>query len=280
MKRTLTRKLLLLLNLTLTFLSVCGQDDETYLRANAIRINNPQKLNDSVYSLLSPFQIIMFGEMHGTNESAPFIGGLANLFTAKGDSVQVGLEITPELMNKFMLMHTDSSIYESEFFSDPPYLDGRESFSWANLISELNKNPRVEVFFFDTNRNKDVVPFRDSLMSANIKIEFNKHPHWKMITLSGNYHNRTSDAASMTSVLKRNLSAKICSLNMEYKEGSCNANFAHGLEIKPLGSYPTVFNSSAGYDRYLILLSPKSNYQYTGFYYTKYITPAKMVTSK
>jgi hypothetical protein len=276
----MTRNILLLLTLTLTFLSSSGQDEETYLKANAIRFDNPENLSDSIYTLLSPFQIVMVGEMHGTNESAPFVSGLTNLFTRRGDSIQVGLEITSDFMSKFLQLHTDSSVYQSEFFNNPPYLDGRESLPWANLISTLNKNPKVKIFFFDTNRDKEVVRFRDTLMAANIKIQFDKHPTWKMITLSGNYHNKISDANTMASVLKRNISAKVCSLNMEYKEGSCNANFTHGLEIKQLGSYPSVFNSTEGYDRYLLLYSAKSNYDYNGIYYTKYITAATMSSSK
>lgn len=280
----MVRNILALLSLALTFLSVTAQDDEAYLKANAVLIDNPEKLSESVYNLLKPFQVIMFGEMHGTNESTRFVNGLTNLFTSKGDSLQVGLEITPELMNKFLQLRTDSSIYQSEFFRNPPYLDGRESYAWANLISQLNKNPKVNIFFFDTNRDKEVVPFRDSLMSAKIKTQFKQNPAWRMITLSGNYHNKISNQASMTSFLMRdkelNLSPKICSLNMEYKEGSCNANFTHGLEIKQLGSYPSVYNSTLGYDQYLILLPAKSNYEYTGFYYTKNITAAKMVSEK
>jgi hypothetical protein len=276
----MTRNILLLLTLMITFLSVSGQEDETYLKKNAIRFENPEKLSDSIYTLLSPFQIVMVGEMHGTNESAPFISGLTDLFTSKGDSVQVGLEINPALMSKFLRLHTDSSIYQSDFFSNPPYLDGRESLPWADLISTLNKNPKVKIFFFDTNGDKNLVSFRDTLMAANIKTQFNKHLTWKMITLSGNYHNKISDANTMTSVLKRNVSAKVCSLNMEYKEGSCNADFTHGLEIKQLGSYPSVFNSTEGYNRYLLLYPAKSNYDYNGIYFTRYITAAKMATSK
>jgi hypothetical protein len=277
----MARNILTTLILSLTFFSVSAQNDAAYLKANAIRFDNPEKLNDSVYNLLSPFQVVMFGEMHGTNESAPFVSGLANLFTNKGDSVQVGLEITHELMNKFLQLHTDSSIYQSEFFGNPPYLDGRESFAWANLISELNKNLKVQLFFFDISRDENVVSFRDSLMATNIKTQFNKHPTWKMITLSGNYHNRITDATTMTSVLKRNITAKICSLNMEYKEGTCMANFSgQGFKKKELGSYPSVFNSTEGYNRYLLLFSPKSNYDYNGIYYTKNITAATMTTLK
>lgn len=275
------RNILFILTLSLTFLNASGQDDEAYLKANAIRIDNPEKLNDSVYALLSPFQVIMFGEMHGTNESAPFVSGLTNLFSNKDDSVLVGLEIPPILMTKFISLRTDSSIYQSDFFSNPPFMDGKESFPWANLISALNKNPKVKIFFFDVNAGEDKIYDRDSLMAAKIKMQLSQHPTWKMITLNGNYHNRISNPASMTSVLKRNITANICSLNMEYKEGTCMANFTgEGFKRKALGSYPSVFNSTEGYERYLLLYSSKSNYDYNGIYYTKYITAATMTTSK
>jgi hypothetical protein len=221
--------------LMLAFLTANAQHDELYLKANAIRIDNPENLSDSIYTLLSPFQIIMVGEMHGTNESAPFVSGLTNLFTNKGDSVQVGLEINPEFMNRYLQLRTDSSYYQSEFFASPPYLDGRESTAWANLICTLNNNPKVAVFFFDISRNANVVNYRDSVMAMNIKTQFNKHPNWRMITLSGNYHNKISDASTMASFFKRSVSAKVCSLNIEYKERSANASFTHGLEIKQLG---------------------------------------------
>lgn len=264
----------------LAYLNASGQDNETYLKANAIRFDNAEELNDSVYTLLSPFQIVMVGEMHGTNESAPFVNGLTNLFTNHGDSVLVGLEIPAEYMRKYLQLHTDSSVYQSEFFSNPPYLDGRESLPWANLIATLNKNPKVQLFFFDTNRDKEVVPFRDSLMAMNIKTQFDKHPSWKIITLSGNYHTSISNSGSMTSFLKRNITANVCSLNMEYKEGTCMANFSGVFTKKTLGSYPSVFNSTEGYDRYVLLYPANSNFEYTGIYYTKYITAAIMVNSK
>lgn len=85
--------LLFISTIALMFSNANGQVDPTYLKYNAVRIDNTNTLGDPIYNLLSPFQIIMFGEMHGTNESAPFVSGLANLLTSKGDSVQVGLEI-------------------------------------------------------------------------------------------------------------------------------------------------------------------------------------------
>ena len=261
-------------------LNAWGQEDETYLKANAIRFDNPEKLNDSIYTLLASYQAIMLGEMHGTNESAPFVSGLTNLFSSKGDSIQVGLEIDPELMYKFLQTHNDSSVYQSEFFANPPYLDGRESVAWANLIYVLHKNPKVVVFFFDISRDDSMVNFRDSLMAMNIKSQFYKHPSWKMITLSGNYHNRISNPASMTSVFKRNARVKVCSLNQEYKEGTCRANFSGEFKMKELGSYPSVYNSTDGYDQYFILYPVNSSYDYDGIFYTRNITAAKILSLK
>jgi hypothetical protein len=273
----MTRNIFLLFILTLMFLTSGAQDNEAYLKANAIRIDNPEKLSDSVYTLLSRFQVIMLGEMHGTNESAPFVDGLTNLFTNKGDSVLVGLEIPPAFMTKFLSLHNDSSIYQSEFFSNPPFMDGKESVAWAQLISKLNKNPKAKIFFFDVNDDEKTYS-RDSLMAMKIKAQCAQHPAWKVITLSGNYHNQISNPSSMTSFLKRNISANICSLNMAYKEGTCMANFTgQGFKRKALGSYPSVLNSTEGYNRYLLLLTAKSNYDYDGMYYTKYITAASMV---
>ena len=56
-------------------ISVFAQSELEYLNKNAVLISNPKQLSDSVYALLSGYKTIMFGEMHGTNESAPFVYG-------------------------------------------------------------------------------------------------------------------------------------------------------------------------------------------------------------
>ncbi len=272
------RNILLIFSLILNSLIARGQNEEAYLKANAIHINNPERLSDSVYNLLSKFQIIMFGEMHGTNESVPFVNGLTTLFTTKGDSVLVGLEIPSNSMARFISAHTDSSIYQSDFFSQHP-VSGKESIPWANLISSLNRNHKVQIFFFDLNADEKISN-RDSLMAMKTKRQYEQHSTWKMITLTGNYHNRITNPGSMTSILKRNITTNICSLNMEYQQGSAFANFTHGMEIKELGSYPSTFNSTQGYDRYVMLQNPNIYYDYDGFYFIRSISPAKMTISK
>jgi hypothetical protein len=272
--------MLFAMTLALAFLSASGQDDAVYLKANAVRIDNPDNLSDAVYNLLSPYKIIMFGEMHGTNEAAQFVTALTNLLTSKGDSVSVGLEIPSAQMKEFISQRTDSSIYTSSFFLHPAFESGKESVAWASLISKLKDNAKVQLFFYDVNDNDGKSYPRDSMMYAKMKTQFKKHPAWKMVTLSGNYHNKLSNKTSMTSFLQRdkelNISAKICSLNLEYSEGTCRADFGQGLEVKKLGHPDRVYDTAPGFNKYLVLVSSKSSYEYSGFYYTKNITAATM----
>ena len=165
----MNRRILFLFTLVFICLTSNAQDAATLLRNGAVRVDNPLELSDSVYKLLSSFQIIMVGEMHGTNKPAQFVTGLASLYASKGDSVQVGLEILPEQMQLYLSLHTDSSIFKSQFFSNPPQQDGRESFAWANIISKLNDNPRVHIFFFDINKDKEELYPRDSIMFSKNK---------------------------------------------------------------------------------------------------------------
>ena len=163
-----------------------GQDAATLLRNGAVRVDNPLQPSDSVYNLLSPFQIIMIGEMHGTNKPAKLVTGFANLFAKHGDSVSVGLEILPEQMQLYNTMHTDSSIYQSQFFANPPQRDGRASFAWADIIAKLNNNPCIQIFYYDINKGSEESYERDSIMFSKIKKQYLLHPKWKMITISGN----------------------------------------------------------------------------------------------
>lgn len=272
------------------FVAICfcrtvqGQVNANYIKQHSVAIKDANQLNNTVHQVLAPFHIILFGEMHGTNESTPFINGLVNLLTSKGDSVLVGLEIPSLYMKLFLSYRTDSSIFQSEFFRNPPYESGKESVAWAKLIANLNRNPRVQLFFFDANENEKSLP-RDSVMYAKIKAQYLQHPTWRMVTLSGNYHNKLNQGKTMGSLLKQDkslqLSRSICSLNMEFTEGTCLADFGNGLEVKQVKKKPSEYSTSVDYNNYLLLLpSNAEDYPYTGLYYTKHISAAKMATAK
>ena len=84
---------LFILAFSFSILAAKAQDPATRIKNNAIKIERPETLNRQVYSALSGYRVIMAGEMHGTNEPAKLITGLARLITGMGDSVMVGMEI-------------------------------------------------------------------------------------------------------------------------------------------------------------------------------------------
>lgn len=277
--------ILFIFSLAFAFLNANGQRNAEYIRTHAVRVDNPEKLNDSVYNLISPFQILMIGEMHGTNEPAQFVIGLTNLLTDKGDSVSVGLEIPSVEMANFISSRTDSSIYQSNFFSNMPYQDGRESFAWARVISQLKNNRKVQLFFFDINTEEEKKYDRDNLMYLKIKKQIQLHPKWKMVTLSGNAHTMIPEeerkmAANLKHDKELNLSTKIAGFTNYFLQGSCHANFGSVLEkrtfTRPMNDFDTTFS----FDKYVLLMSPKTTLPYTGMYYTKNITPAELTKGK
>src|SRR3954468_17445873 len=82
--------------------SANAQSNSSYLKQNAIAVEDPFHLNDSACNLLRSYSLMMVGEMHGSNEPAQFVKALAKLFSEKGDSVSVGMEIPSEQMNVFL----------------------------------------------------------------------------------------------------------------------------------------------------------------------------------
>lgn len=275
------------LTLTQTIFSASGQDSKSYIIQNAIPFNKPDSLNENIYKILSNFQVIMVGEMHGTDEPAKLVIGLTKLFIEKGENVQVGLEIPSEEMDLFLNHKSDSSIYYSNFFSKKA-TDGRQSFAWAELIKMLKNVKNVKLFFFDVNKEeKDNSSNRDSIMYTKIKNQILKNPTFKTITLSGNIHNMLlpfRETNTMATFLindkEINISDKICSLNHRYKSGTMCNNKGSGLEISQVNDLDSDFSTAVAYNNYLLLLSKTMTGKYNGIYFTRSVTAAKMVRNK
>jgi hypothetical protein len=75
-------------------------------------------------------------------------------------------------MKNYLEQGSENSIYSSDFFSIG-FDDGRSSFAWAEVISRLNKNPKVTIFFYDIDplEAKDNIGMRDSLMYLKVKVK-------------------------------------------------------------------------------------------------------------
>jgi hypothetical protein len=227
----MSKSFLFILFFNVSLFIATAQEFPVSIKANAIKIDKLDSLNNEVYHLLSDYRLIMVGEMHGTNEPAKFVIGLAKVFIGKGDSVQVGLEIPSAEMKEYLNRKSDSIIYSSDFFVKKS-TDGRASVAWAEVISKLDKSPKIRIFFFDVNNSESKNPGdRDSIMYLKIRNKIMEHPDWKTITLSGNIHNMLlpyKEKPKMALYLNRdeelNLSGRICSLNHQY--GSSNGEIA------------------------------------------------------
>ena len=271
----------------LSLFVVIAQDFPTYLKAHAIKLDRQDSLSNEVYNLIWDYQLIMVGEMHGTNEPAKFVIGLAELLAKEGDSVQVGLEIPPDQMTKYLKKRNNKSIYSSGFFALPAN-DGRASFAWAELISRLTKNPRVKIFFYDRDNYESLkISDRDSIMYIKIKKQMQKHPAWKTVTLSGNVHNmllpfrgENKMGFYLSEDSELNLTDKICSLNHAYGKGTGMGRRDNRLELAELDNSYSEYSTAVDYENYFFLFPVNVEFSYTGIYYTRSVTASMPVSSK
>ncbi|WP_028522520.1 hypothetical protein [Runella limosa] len=277
------KKLFFILSVGIWGLPANGQDFASYIRNNAVRTDSLATSNNQVYNLLSGFKLIMIGEMHGTNEPAKLVTQLADIFTSHNDSVQIGLEIPAQLMNQYLNNQTDENIYTSDFFAKSSQ-DGRASHAWAEIISKLNQDSKVKIFFYDIDSNESVVS-RDSLMYLKIKKQIKLFPHWKTITLSGNIHNMIlpyRDTPRMALYLMKdeelNISKKTCSLNHFYQSGTMLNNTGNGLKMREINNGPSIYSQSLDFYSYLLLFPENHTERYNGIYFTRTVSAAKMVS--
>lgn len=280
----MTKKLLFILTFGLSVFSAKGQDFSTYIKDNAVRTDKLDQSMNDLYKLLVNFKLIMIGEIHGTNEPSKFVIQLAELLANNNDNVQIGLEIPTDLMTKYITNPTDNNIITSDFFAKNSN-DGRASLAWAEIISTLNKNSKVRIFFYDTNEGESKTSEdRDSLLYLKIKKEIKQFPNWKTITLSGNIHNmilpyknNPKMALYLIKDKELDISRKYCSLNHYYQSGTMLNNIGNGLELREVNNSPSSYTQSVDFDSYLLMLPENPTNRYNGIYFTKKVTAAKMV---
>jgi hypothetical protein len=271
----MTKNIFILLILIITTKASKSQINSTYLKEHAIPISEFDSLSSQIYEQINHYQLIMLGEIHGTNEPVNLLDGLAILLTKYGDSVQVGFEIPPSQMASFLKKHTSKSILASEFFSDPSG-DGRASNAWFKTMVNLTKNKKVEIFFFDN--NIDQSGYSDSIMYVNIKAKIIAHPTWKTITICGSMHNRILPYEGQKKIgdylildKDLNIADKFCSLNLEFESGETLWN-----EFKPM---PSIYSSLA-YDKYLFFYPKDTSEPYHGIFFTRNFTKSETAVSK
>ncbi|MGL1886384.1 MAG: hypothetical protein OCD76_07710 [Reichenbachiella sp.] len=270
--------LCLFLSLLPTFLYSQGFGE--YVSKNAVEVHSLINLNNEVYDLIMDYQLIMIGEMHGTQEPAKLVSGIAKVVVENEGQVSVGLEIPQNEVAKFVQSPTDSVLRITEFFSKEN-IDGRNGESWFDLIIYCNTNPNINLFFYDNFKEYHMVN-RDSAMYLTIVQQVKKYPSSKVITLSGNIHNWLipyKESLTMGYYCVNdtvNFSrAKVCSINHIYSEGTMLNNTGNGIELSDIDFSESIYSESVDFNNYLLFYESSKPYQYSGVLYTRKVNHSK-----
>lgn len=160
--------------------------------------NLPAKLTD----LLVPENVLLFGELHGTNEMPRRFFDVACAASRAGMGVNVGIEAPSEyseyyqsLLNPENLSNQLNGLMTLNFWAQD-YQDGRASSAMFELIKNLQKlgaeNDNVYIFTFDRQgKNRDRRMANDFIA--------NNGPQPLTIALTGNIHSRTTHGISWDS---------------------------------------------------------------------------------
>lgn len=268
--------------LVCSVLIIFCQNHEHQLAENTTDLGNLQNLNQKVYNKIKSFDMIMVGEMHGTQEPAKLVGGLAKLIAKNEGEVYVGLEIPEQMINLNNNELNATNILKTDFFSMDGS-DGRNSEAWFGLLVNCGKDERIKVFFYDNN----IVSDRDSSMYLSVKKIKELHPKRKILTLSGNVHNMLvpfKDGTTMGScIIKDSLTfqpSKVMSINHYYKEGTMINNIGNGMELREVEGLD--LSETSKYKNYLSKMNflskkfrGKESYNY--FFYTQKVSHSEKI---
>ncbi|WP_204346681.1 hypothetical protein [Psychroserpens algicola] len=245
------------------------------LKKNAIPIQNLSKLSDKIYDEIANYEIIMIGEMHGTNEPAEFAYGLCNLITKSEKNVVLALEIRSSQMNNLSDEMSITQLKELDFFRRENF-DGRNGVSMLNLIYKSNQNERIILKFID---NPYPSSTRDSSMYREIRNIHNKYPNTKIVTLTGNVHNSfipLFDKVRIGGYLVKDTvnfdSKKIMSINHVYSEGTMFNNDGTGIKISTIEREDNIYNTTLSHDMFLYKKLPEEQNRCTHILYTDKVT--------
>ena len=156
-----------------------------------IPISDRRHLPQGIYDTLKKYRAILIGEMHGTKESPEFVDGMVNLWLNSGEKVLLGLEMSKSTQGKidsFMSTGDFTPVKKSPFFYGT-FKSGISSVAMADLIKSFYKKPNVKIVCICNDRYYPNTDW-DSTMAVNEINALKDNPGYKLITLTGNLHNK------------------------------------------------------------------------------------------
>ena len=273
--KTVLKVIILVLTCVIT---TNGQDVVSELKNNAIPIYDLQNLDSLIYEEIKNHDLIMVGEMHGTNEPANFVFGLVKLLSTMGEKVTLAIEI-PKSKIGYIYPINREKLLTTDFFS-MENTDGRNGTAWFELILKSSELSNVTIEFFD---NEYVSP-RDSSMYLDILKLKRENNNNKIVTLSGNIHNwlkpkrgnQTMGSYIVNDSTNFNVS-RIMAINHLYKEGTMMNSTGNGLELKIVEGKDNFYNQTIEAKMYLCKTLFMGQNQYTHFLYTEHVTHSEKI---
>ncbi len=171
-------------------ISTLATTDAQFIKANAVATTT-DKVPLALINTLKDKQLILLGEIHGTNEMPAYAGKIIEAL-ALNQKVLVGIEYPIDIQSQidvFMKTGDTSQLRETFFFQEPDYHSGRGSQAMLRLLDSLRSYSNVEVFCFDiplSYKGKT----RDTDMAVNILAKLQSENYPQAVLYSGNIHSR------------------------------------------------------------------------------------------
>jgi hypothetical protein len=213
----------------------------SFITANAqTKIIYFPRIKDQFAPILNNKQLLIVGELHGTQEAPGFVQLLAKQLRKSGRKIKVGLEIettNQPSIDSFMVTGDRSILKRMRFFSSNAS-DGRRSEAMAKLIMDMRKRG-VSVFCFDDWKNN-----RDSMMAIHIQEQLN-NDHLTIV-LVGDFHAKIisrsesgiKNSKSMAYFMRENKNIKSISLKTVFASGTAWIDIGDGGKVNKLGVKP------------------------------------------
>jgi len=240
----------ILLGFALT-ISLCCQSVELTgpalkIKEQAIPLENLSKPGSDIYNEIAKYDVILMGEMHGTNEPAEFVYGISKMIADKEGSVTLALELPSSMLDGMTDKMTKEELKALDFFISENRT-GQNGESILDLIYKANQDSRIDLQFIDNYRAST----RDSSMYAAICEIKKAAPYTKIVTLSGNIHNRLipyKDEQRIGGYLIGDTinfdPARIMSINHYFNHGTMLNNIGNGLELQTFDPSDNIYNQT------------------------------------
>jgi hypothetical protein len=251
-------------------------------KVHAEELLEPKAEVRGLAELLRPGAIILFGELHGTNEAPAFVANAAGLAAQSKLGARVGVEVPINMqsrVDKFLLSAgTEDDVKQ---LTQSSFWDGRDGRSSEALVSLFDKIRRLK----QAGKDVDVYLFdialigsgsRDESMAKNILAAVAKSPAAVHLILTGNVHARTGSKRWMGWHIRQR-HPQLISLNIAHSGGTAWVHTEQGIG-------PTKFRGKdQGSVPFVKRVEAKDESDFDGYYYVGNLSaspPATLATAE